>query len=302
MKRDRRQRDPRRRPFWLPASTYYFLTIAVAITIFFLVWAILAEAKEENPWIAAGLIASTSMIAAIVVREVVLRHRRNSIFQAQKRLDRSVLSAPVPMRVEEPNKLTLERNAILLNEIVRKSEAAKVLGHFSESHREVFELCAQYISVATKELPNVGVGSPRLAAIQRGRAKVESLHREHMLRWAEIEIRNQIASGDEESVSRRLGGAKKALRVATTALESYPDNSDLITSRVAIEDFIVSMKIAEVVRQAERAKVRGELEKALERFEEARRLMQENPQAAEQDDGLRRITAEIEGILTDIST
>lgn len=300
MKRDRRLSDPRRRPFWLPASTYYFLTIAVAIAIFFLVWAILAEAKEENPWIAAGLIASTSMIAAIVVREVVLRHRRNSIFLAQKRLDRSVLSVPVPVRSDERNKLTLERNAILLSEIVRKSEAAKVLGHFSESHREVFELCEQYIAVATKELPNVGVGSPRLAAIQKGRAKVESLHQEHMLRWAEIEIRDNISFGEEERVSRRLAGAKKALRVAMTALENYPDNRDLTDSRLAIEEFIVSMRISESIVRAERAEVRGDLERALEGFTEARRLMQRNPRAVEDDSGIRRISAKIEKILTEI--
>ena len=300
MKRERRPSIPRRRPFWLPASTYYFLTLAVAIAIFFLVWAILAETKEENPWIAAGLISSTSMIAAIVVREVVLRHRRNSIFLAQKRLDRSVLSVPPPVRLDEPNKLTLERNAILLGEIVRKSEAAKVLGQFSESHREVFELCAQYISVATKELPNIGVGSPRLVAIQRGRAKAESLHREHMLRWAEIEIRHNIDAGDEERISRRLGGAKKALRVAMTALEKYPDNSDLMASRIAIEDFIDSMRIAEAIQGAERAEIRGDLEKALEGYTDARKLMQKNPLAVEKDANLSMVTAKIEQILTEI--
>ncbi|MEO5858898.1 MAG: hypothetical protein ABIR33_08120 [Pyrinomonadaceae bacterium] len=298
MKRGRQLSNSGSRPFWLPASTYYFLTLAVAIAVFFLVWAILAEAKEETPWIAAGLISSTSMIVAIVVREVVLRHRRNSIFLAQKRLDRSVLSVPVPVRRNEPNKLTLERNAILLGEIVRKSEAAKVLGHFSESHREVFELCAQYIAVATKELPNIGVGSPRLVAIQRGRAKVEMLHQEHMLRWAEIEIRNNIAFGVEERVSRRMVGAKKALQVAMIALEKYPQNADLLTSRSAIEDFILSMKIADAIQRAERAEARGDLQKALDRFTEARTLMLTSPQASEEELGFQKITAKIEQIAT----
>ncbi len=300
MKKERRLSNPGRRPFWLPALTYYFLTIAVAIAIFFLVWAILAEAKEANPWIAAGLISSTSMVAAIVIREVILRQRRNNIFRAQKRLDRSILSIPIPLRRDDPNKLTLERNAILLSEIARKSEAAKVLGNFSEGHREVFELCAQYIAVATKEIPHIGVGSPRLAAIQRGRAQAEILHQEHMLRWAEIEIRANIAVDDEERVSKRLAGAKKALRVARTALENYPENSDLLTSRLAIEEFILSMRIAEAVGRAERAEGRGELEKALEGFMEARRLMQKSPQAIEEEAGLLRITARIEQISMEI--
>lgn len=294
MKKERRLSNLGRRPFWLPAMTYYFLTMAIAIVVFFLVWAILAEAKEANPWIAAGLISSTSMVAAIVIREVVLRHRRNTIFLAQKRLDRSILSVPVPVRRDDPNKLTLERNAILLGEIARKSEAAKVLGNFSEGHREVFELCAQYIAVATKEIPHIGVGSPRLAAIQRGRAKAEILHQEHMLRWAEIEIRANITADDEDRVSRRLAGAKKALRVVRTALDNYPENSDLMTSSLAIEDFILSMRIAEAVQRAERAEGRGELEKALEAFVEARRLMQKSPQAMEEDAGLLRITTRIE--------
>jgi hypothetical protein len=36
--------DPRkfRRPFWLPASNYYVLAIAVTIAFFFLVWGILS--------------------------------------------------------------------------------------------------------------------------------------------------------------------------------------------------------------------------------------------------------------------
>lgn len=294
MKRERLPNNPKRQPFWLPAMTYYFLTTAVAAAIFFLVWAILAEAKEPNPWIAAGLISSTSIIVAIVVREIVLRYRRNAMYLAQRRLDRSVLA--VPVRRDEATKLTIERNATLLGDIARKSEAARVLGNFSDGHREVFELCAQYISVATKELPHVGIGSPRLAAIQRGRAKAERLHREHMLRWAEIEIRNNIDFDDEERISSKLGGAKKALRVAERALENYPDDADLITSRSAIEDFILSMKIAQAIQRAERAEGRGDLDQALEVLMEARRLMQKNPKGIEGEAGLEAITAKIEQI------
>lgn len=300
MRRERRLSDQRRRPFWLPALTYYFLTIAVAIAIFFLVWAILAEANEANPWIAAGLLSSISMIAAIVIREIVLRKRRHDVFLAQKRLDQSILSVPVPVRREDPHKLTLERNGILLGEIMRKSEAAKVLGNFSEGHREVFELCAQYIAVATKEIPTIGVGSPRLAAIQRGRSKAELLHEEHMLRWAEIEIRDNIKGDGDERVSRRLAGAKKALRAAKTALENYPDNSDLTTTRFAIEDFILSMRIADAVERAQRAEGRGELEKALDGYMEARALMQKSPHSIQDETELLTITATIERISMDI--
>ncbi|HEX6280484.1 MAG TPA: hypothetical protein VFZ49_10795, partial [Pyrinomonadaceae bacterium] len=196
----------RKRPFWLPATSYYFLAVAVAVGVFFLVWAILAETQEENPWITAGLFSSVTMISAVVVREVILRYRRETIALEQRRLDQSLLSARSVSRHEpDATKLTLERNAYLVAEIVRKSEAASVLGKLAESHREVFELCERYIEVATKELAKVNVGSPRLAAITRGRSKAERLHRHHMMQWAEIEVgSNSLAASESERNSVRL--------------------------------------------------------------------------------------------------
>jgi hypothetical protein len=272
MKKDRRLRKSR--PFWLPASTYYFLAAAVAIGIFFLVWAILGEAPDENPWIAAGLMASTSMIGAVVVREIVLRLRRNSIFIAQRKLDNAVLAAPIPVRREDhPEKLTLERNAILLDEIKRKSEAAMVLGRLAESHKEVFELCARYLEVAKRELPTIGVGSPRLAPITRGRDRVERIHRRHMLRWAEIEIKaNSQAALESDRISVRTERARKALSAAEVAFEYYPDEPDIVRSKDAAEDFVTSIKVAEAVQRAERAEARGDLERALVRSIEAERF------------------------------
>lgn len=262
MMKNRRLRKGR--PFWLPASTYYFLAAAVAIGVFFLVWAILGESRDENPWIAAGLIASTSMIAAVFLREIVLRFRRRALVSAQRKLDNSVLSFQVPVREEDPNKLTLERNKILLDEIKRKSEAAMVLGKLSESHREVFELCALYLEVAKRELPMIGVGSPRLAAIARGRDRVERLHRQHMLKWVEIEIKtNTQAALESGRYSTRIEKAENALRAASAAFEQYPDESKVVSSKDAVEDFVHSLKAAESLRRSIRAERRGDLSKAL---------------------------------------
>lgn len=269
---DRRLRKGR--PFWLPASTYYFLAAAVAIAVFFLVWAILGEARDDNPWIAAGLMASASMIAAVVVREIILRSRRNSIFIAQRKLDNSVLSAPVPVRRDlNPKKLTLERNAILLEEIRRKSEAAMVLDRLAESHKEVFELCDRYLEVAKQELPSVGVGSPRLAAITRGRDRVERLHRRHMLKWAEVEIRTKTqAALETDRHSTRLDLARKALNAAAFAFDHYPHEPDIVRSREAVEDFVTSIRVAGALQSAERSEAKGDLRRALDQLIEAERL------------------------------
>ncbi len=246
MSRDRRPIRVNRRPFWLPASTYYFLTAAVTLGVFFLAWAILAEAKEDSPWIGAGLLASATMIAGVVLREVIFRYRRNALSLAQRRLDTSVLAVPTPLKREHgASKLTLEQNAFLLEEITRKSEAAKVLGNLSESHREVFALCAQYVEVANRELPNVGVGSPRLVAIKRGRDKAQRLHEYHMLKWAEIEIKRNVVRRDIGGAQDGLAGVQRALTVAEEALSHYPDNIDLIQSREAIEGFLESQSLSE---------------------------------------------------------
>ena len=63
---------------------------------------------------------------------------------------------------------------------------------------------------------------------------------------------------------------------------------------------MVSMRIAEAVERAERAELRGDAEKALERFVEARRLMQKNPSVIVQEHSLLEITEKIEAILGEI--
>ncbi len=247
MSRERRQIRPSRRPFWLPASTYYFLTVAVTLGVFFLAWAILAEANEESPWIGAGLLASSTMILGVVLREVIFRYRRNSLYSAQRRIDNLILSVPFPVKREDnPSKLTLDRNSFLLDEIKKKSEAAKVLGNLAESHREVFALCAQYIEVANRELPNVGVGSPRLVAIKRGRDKAQRVHEYHMLRWAELQIKGNVTSSNFLDSVDGLQGLRRALIATEEALSHYPDNIDLIQSRAAIEAFLESEASTEI--------------------------------------------------------
>lgn len=300
MNRDRRQLKvrPHRRPFWLPASTFYFLTAAVAVGVFFLVWAILAEAKEENPWLGAGMMASVTMISGVVLREVILRQRRNSLFSAQRRLDTSVLSMPVPVKREaETNKLTLEQNAYLLEEIKKKSDAAKILGNLSESHREVFTLCAQYIEVTSRELPNVGVGSPRLVAITRGRENAEKIHKYHMLKWAELEIKANVATFDvPESGDDTIVSARKALRVAETALEHYPNSRILMVSRSAISSFIASSQVESLVASARAAENDGDIHSAIEDLQKARDLMLESGPVDQDERRLEEINLRIEDL------
>src|SRR5580765_8162176 len=66
-----------RRPFWLPASNYYVLAVAVSATFFFFVWGFLHDEGEETPWVTAGVSSSLLLCGAVVLREVILRRSRD---------------------------------------------------------------------------------------------------------------------------------------------------------------------------------------------------------------------------------
>ena len=127
----------------------------------------------------------------MIFREVVLRRARNRYQAVVKRLNQNihaVYSQPGERRNAE--KLTLEENAAILGQIKQKSDAANILGKFSAGHREVFEVCGEYLDRTDYELRTIGVGSPRMAALLKGRTAVAECHRFHLLQWAEIEARS----------------------------------------------------------------------------------------------------------------
>ena len=247
-----------RQPVWMPASTYYFLASAIAIGTFFLIWAILNDAHEESPWIPAGLVASGLLIAAGAVREVVLRGIRDRRIIEQRRLDRALLAAPITRSQPNPDKLTLERNALLLNEIQRMSDAAKVLSSIPASHREVYELCEEYIDLVDRELPHVAIGSPRLRPLTKGREYAVRFHRYHMLRWAEGETRSLVQSAASETdVSRKLERASQVLAALETATSHYPNELKLLESGSAVRDLMASLRTKVLIDRAKNAKLLG---------------------------------------------
>lgn len=260
-----------RRPFWLPASNYYMLAAAVAIAFFFIVWGILNDGIDETPWITAGIGASVFLCGAILLREVILRRARNQFLHRQRSLDRSVRG--IAMQYAENNdagKLTLEKNRIILGEIEKKSEAAKVLGKFSDGHREVFELCEEYLEAAARELPRVGVGSPRLPALLRGKETVGEFHRFHVLRWAELETRSLMNDARSSAkIAEKIETAQRALTVLDYALKFYPDERTLLESESVLRDFTVSVKVSDWADKAERALFKGNHKRALSLYQDA---------------------------------
>ena len=234
-------------------------------------WGILNEGSaDETPWIPAGLAAAMVLAAAVIVREIVLRSARRRFLIAQQQMDQSIRGITRRIHDEHAPKLTLERNAVLLHEISKKSDAAKVLGKFAEGHREVFELCEEYLSAVTRELPTVGAGSPRIAALRRGRGVAGRYHHYHMLHWAEIESRDFTREASKHNkIADKLVSAQAALDVVDFALRSYPEEPALIDSRHVLVELLAKIKVTDLIDRADRAAFKGNSKRALNLYQDA---------------------------------
>ena len=290
-----------RRPFWLPASNYYILAAAVAIASFFLIWGILHEGDDEAPWIPAGIGASLILIGAVFLREIVLRKARNRYLLIQKRLDHTLDNASLhtTKTFAPEKKLTLEKNAEIIRQIQKKSEAAKILMKLSEGHQEVFKLCGEYLEINRKELETVGAGSPRLAGLLRGKEIVKELHKFHLMNWAEIETRQLTQDAkNRATITEKTETAQRALSVIETALQYYPDERRLIESEEAVREFVTSIKVSHFIEQAERSAFKGNYKRAVSHYKDALFfLARENKTSKETDLLAERINLEIQKIL-----
>ncbi|HEX8251300.1 MAG TPA: hypothetical protein VF599_24215 [Pyrinomonadaceae bacterium] len=286
-----------RRPFWLPAPPYYILAVAISAAIFFLVWGILHEG-EEMPWVPAGILASISIATAVVVREFFLRRARNQFLRAQKRLDYNLTSAASAQHKSKDsgNKLTIEKNAAILRNIERKSDAARVLGKLPDAHWEVFEICNEYLQITERELQTVGVGSPRLPALRLGREKVQEMHKFHLLAWASVETKTLTQEARiRATIAEKLETAQKALAVLDSALQFYPNEAELTASATAVEEFIASIKVSHWIEQAERSAFKGNYKRAISHYRDALfYLARENVRSEEREMIAEKINAEIE--------
>ncbi len=235
IKPHQRARPKADRGFWLRTTNYYFFVIAVCIASFFLGWAILDDLGERSPWIGAGLISSSVLAFAVLLREFVIKmHRRRQVAE-QARLDKTLLAVASQRNEKKESKLTAEQNKEWIAFIVTRSNAARVLGRVGEAHREVFEICDEYLRSVRTEITMVSPGSPRIGAFKRGIDRIASIHRFHMLKWAEIESRQAVLEAKSlVNIGERFRLMTNAESALSFALSFYPDDSDLIASHTAL--------------------------------------------------------------------
>lgn len=287
----------RRRPFWLPASNYYVLAVAIGSALFFLSWGILHDGGDATPWITAGIGFSIFMVGAVVLRELILRRARNRYLALERKFDRHLADAV--SRIGDgnrPEKLTIERNERLIADIKRKSEAAKVLGKFADAHREVFEICDQYLSINEREARNISAGSPRIKVLRKGRESISRYHRFHLLQWAQIETRN--LTGGIPGIAKtgdKVSTIQSAISVVDSALEHYPAELSLIESRGVLNEMLTSVRVSHFVEKAERSAFKGEYKQAVSMYRDALfYLGRDNVRSEQRDAAAERITLEID--------
>lgn len=256
------------RSFWFGAANYYVMAAAFAIAVFFIAFGLLRE-SDDQPFIPAGVAASAVLLAAVILRRaVLLKAQRRAL--ALRQLDQTWRPVSLNAAGGHENKLTIEKNAAILNEIKRKSEAAMLLAKYSDGHREVYQLCGQYLELNQREMRTVGVGSPRIAALRRGREVAEEYHRLHMLKWAEVEARSLLDNArSRKKAADKIETANQALAAVDSALGYYPAENMLSESVVAISEFILMVKVADLMERGGRSFSRGNRKQAERHYKNA---------------------------------
>lgn len=289
-----------RRPFWLPAVNYYVMILALAAVVFMLILLALGEAGDKAYFglFSAGIGAGLVLLLGVVVREIIIRNAQEKYLTARRHIDRNIRwssRAGQAYTIGE-GKLTLERNAAILREIAKKSSAAKVLGKFPQGHKEVFELCEKYIAAVDEELPRVGVGSPRIAALRKGCKAAGEYHHYHLLQFTELEAKSlaQEASG-HVNIFDRLNTAQRALNVVDLALTQYPHEQSLKDSHRVLSELIVSIEASGLVEQAEKSFAEGSYRQAIILYEDALdKLLRSEFRSGEHAEAAHKIEQEIE--------
>ncbi len=251
------------------AVKYYVISTAIAFAIFAVVWAVLFDIGDDTPILIAIFSAGVFFASAAFFREVVLRNSRERQRNV-KRLDRSVRKSIRIADISDKKRLTLDQNTKILRKIQQKSDAAKVLEKLSEAHREVADLCEEYLAIVAAQIPSARVGSPRIPALMKGSELVKKCHHFHLLKWAAIESRNLTnESKTREKVSEKLDTGNRALEVIEFALKSYPNDISLRESRRVLLDYLSSIRVNHSMELAERSHFKGNHKRAIVHYKEA---------------------------------
>jgi tetratricopeptide (TPR) repeat protein len=254
----------------MPSSTGYLISaIVISVGLFFGLWWILVSGGDEAPWLPAGLAASVVLLVALSAREVVMRRAWT------RYLLENGISENSPSRSRESGRsqkkgFSASLHSAALRAIQKQSTAADRPGSTPEMHLDVAQLCHDFLASSDAAIRSGSFGSEKGIALRAGQERVRALHRHHLLTWARTQ--SQLLTHEAQQRARsfdKIETATRALDCIDSALKIYPDETELNDSRVAIGEFIASVKVAHWVELAERSAFKGHYRRAIDRYRDA---------------------------------
>jgi len=280
----------------MPSSVGYLVgAIVLSAGLFFGLWWILVSGGDEAPWLPAGLAASVVLLVALSAREVVMR-RAWTRYLLENGIQHKPSSRSRSSSRSQKKGFSASLHSAALRAIQKQSSAADRPGSAPEMHLDVAQLCHDYLGSTDEAIRSGSHGSEKGIALRASQERVRALHRHHLLTWARGQAQLLTYEAQQRArTSDKIETATRALDCLDSALRIYPDEADLSESRVAIEGFIASVKVAHWVELAERSAFKGHYRRAIDRYRDA--LFYLNQDAVKEDvrtAGTQKIEREIE--------
>jgi tetratricopeptide (TPR) repeat protein len=249
----------------MPSSAGYLITAIVAtVVLFFALWWMFVTGGDESPWIPAGLAASVVLLVALSAREVVMRRRWTKHFLEHGVRDRSREVNSSARRHYSTTSLSSTLRSI------QKQSVAADTSNLADSHLDVFHLCRDYLTSAEEALQSNNLPAEKRVALRSGLDRARILQKHHLLTWARESSRALTSEAQQRARTfDKIETANKAAQCLDSALEVYPAEPELVASKLALAEYIASIKVAHWVEMAERAAFKGHYRRAIERYKDA---------------------------------
>jgi hypothetical protein len=253
----------------MPSSTGYMIAaVAAALALFFALWWMLVVKGDEAPWIPAGLAASVVLLVALSAREVLMRRAWTRYLLEHSLPDSGIrVKAGKPHFAKKTYSSSLQAAALAT---IQKQSAEAEIASSPDSHLEVFNLCRKYLENTEEVLRENTFPPDKRNAIRAGQERARTLEKHHLLTWARDSSRIFTHEAQKRvRMSDKIETANRAVECLDSALTIFPNELELKESKLAIMDFIASVKVAHWVELAERAAFKGHYRRAIDRYKDA---------------------------------
>jgi len=272
------------------------VAVTISLILFFAIWWGLASVGDEAPWVPAGLATSVCLLIAFSAREVLMRRAWTRYLLEQDQhehanRERSSTKSESAKRMQSSGV-----HAAALRALQKQSAETDSTNAGAEAHLDLFHACQDYLANTDEALRSSNLSSESRIAIRAGQDKVRVLQKHHMLVWArDASMALTHEAQQKGRMSDKIETANRAMDCLDTALKVYAGEPELEASKLAIREFVASVKVAHWVELAERSAFKGHYKRAIDRYQDAlfylsRETVKEEVRAA----GAERIMREIE--------